>query len=95
MKGTIMSITNAIQSLQKFPKNTFFSSCRVITIKKGEQGYTCEIEVVVEDEEMRRFARTPVIGLWAVEMDVRYHVTSFERKGMREATSLEYDFDKE
>ncbi len=90
-----MSITNVIQALQKFSEKTFFTSCRVITIKKEEQVYRCEIEVVVEDEEMRRFARTPVIGFWEVELDPRYNVSSFERKGMRESTSLEYNFQSE
>lgn len=90
-----MSVANVIQSLQKFSEKTFFTSCRVVTVKKTEEGYKCEIELVWEDEEMRRFARTPVIGLWDVDVDKRYNVSSFTRKGLREATSLEYEFDSE
>lgn len=89
-----MGVPAVIQAVQKFSEKTFPRACNVITVKKEvteeEKGWVAEIEIVVEDEEMRRFARTPVIGLWEVHLDNRYNVASFERKGLREATSLEY-----
>jgi len=90
-----MSVANVIESLQKFSKKTFSTDCKVITVKKTESGWQSEIEIVVEDEEMRRFARTPVIGLWAIELDPRYNVSAFVRKGMREKTALQYDIESE
>jgi len=86
-----MAIAAVIQALQKFSEKTFSKPCTIITVKKVEKGWLSEIEIVAEDEEMRRYARTPVVGLWEVRLDPQYNVTGFERKGLREVTALNYE----
>lgn len=79
-----------IQALQKFSEKIFLKPCRVLTVKRDDEGWLSEIEVIIEDEEMRRYARSPIIGLWRIHLDNRYEVTSFEKVASREATALDY-----
>lgn len=87
----VATVTNAVQ---KFSKETFSKPCRIISVKKNDNEWLSEMEMIVEDEEMRRYARSPVIGLWEVHLDNRYNVISFEQKGTREATALHYEMDE-
>lgn len=40
---------------------------------------------------MRKYARSPITGLWEVRLDGKCNVTSFDRKGLKEATALHYE----
>jgi len=86
-----MKVNAVIESVQKFSTKTFSKPCKVITVKKEEEGWVSLMEIVVEDEEMRKYARTPIVGLWEVRIDNGNNVTSFERKGLREVTSFKYE----
>jgi len=83
-----MAVAAVIQAVQKFSESTFSKQCNVITVKKEEEGWLAEMEIIVEDEEMRKYARTPILGRWEVNLDKGNNVTSFERKGLREVTAL-------
>ncbi len=90
-----MGITSVIQAVQKFSEKTFSKPCEVITVFQKNGGWEAEMEMVVEDLEMRRFGRSPVMGLWTVELDTKYNVTTFKRRGLKDAMALSYDFEEE
>jgi len=83
-----MEVNVVIEAVQNFSTKTFSKPCKVITVKKDEEEWVSLMEMIVEDEEMRRYGRTPIVGLWEVRLDNDNNVTSFERKGLREVTSL-------
>lgn len=89
-----MGVAAVTKAVQKFSTETFSKPCRVITVKKDGDEWLSEIEMIVEDEEMRRYARSPVIGLWELRLDNRYNVLSFEQKGARETTALHYELEE-
>lgn len=58
--------------------------------KEGEE-WLVLMEMVVADEEMRKYARTPIVGLWEIHLDSEFNITSFERRGLRKNTDLCYE----
>lgn len=90
-----MGITSVIQAVQKFSDKTFSKPCEVITVKQKDEGWQAEMEMIVEDLEMRRFGRSPIMGLWNIELDNKYNVTNFERKGLKDSMALEYDLEED
>ncbi|MCF7740934.1 MAG: gas vesicle protein [Candidatus Marinimicrobia bacterium] len=86
-----MGIESVIKAVQNFSKKNFSKPCKVITVKKEDENWIAHMEIVVEDEDMRKYARTPIIGLWEVRLDNDQNITSFERIGLKEATDLNYE----
>lgn len=85
-----MGVVAVTEAIQKFSEKIFFKPCRVLAVKRNEDGWLAEIEIIMEDERMRRYARSPIIGLWRIHLDKRYNVMSFEKIASREATALDY-----
>jgi hypothetical protein len=84
----IESITKAVES---FATKTFTKPCRVISVKKEGEEWLAFIEMIVADEEMRKYARTPIVGLWEIRLDSEFNITSFERRGLKKITDLGYE----
>lgn len=89
------SIQDAIAAVEKFSEEHFASECEVITVKKKGDQWFALMERVAEDEIMRRYGHTPVIGLWEVQLDTDYNIIAFERRGLRGTTDLKYEVDVE
>lgn len=86
-----MGIESVIKAVESFATQTFAKPGRVISVKKEGQEWLALMEMVVEDEEMRKYARTPIVGLWEIRLDGKYNVASYERKGLKKATALHYE----
>ncbi|MBU0490191.1 MAG: gas vesicle protein GvpR [Bacteroidetes bacterium] len=86
-----MAIESVIKVVESFSTKTFSKPCKVITVKKEGEDWLALMEMVVEDEEMRKYARSPITGLWEVRLDSKCNVTSFQRKGLKEATAMHYE----
>ena len=86
-----MGIESIIKAVESFSTQTFAKPCRVISVKKDGEEWLALMEMVVADEEMRKYARSPITGLWEIRLDSKCNVTSFERKGLKEATALHYE----
>lgn len=90
-----MEIDSISKAVKNFSKKNFSKPCKVITVKKEDENWIAHMEIVVEDEDMRKYARTPIIGLWEVRLDSDQNITSFERIRLKEATDLHYGEEKE
>jgi len=86
-----MGIESAIKAVESFSIKTFAKPCKVITVKKEGEGWLVLMEMVVADEEMRRYARTPIVGLWEIKLDSDCNINSFERRGLKESSGLSYE----
>jgi len=88
-----MGIESIIKAAESFATKTFAKPSRLISVKKEGEEWLVLVETVVEDEEMRKYARMAIIGLWEIHLDSESNVTFFERKGLKNATALHYDFE--
>jgi len=86
-----MGIESIIKAVESFATQTFAKPCRVISVKKEGEEWLARMEMVVADEEMRKHARTPIVGLWEIRLDSEFNITSFERRGLKKTTDLDYE----
>lgn len=90
-----MSIEIIVKAIEVFTKKNFTRQCNLISLKKDNDQWIALVETTVEDEEMRKYALTPIIGLWEIRLDNEFNITSFERQGLRKFTDLSYNEEKE
>ncbi|TCO77909.1 gas vesicle protein GvpO [Marinisporobacter balticus] len=84
-----MSINVAIEELKNFFYDLFDRDSRITSIMPSEDGYDAELEIVQEDEYMRKRGRKDIIAVYEAKMDNNFKVISYNRKELKERGSIE------
>jgi hypothetical protein len=72
----------------EFIKENFNVSGKVIELKKKDEKWISYFEVIEEDEYVRKFGKTDIVGLYEVELDDDGQVMGFRQVHRRERTDL-------
>jgi len=88
-----MSAAKATESARRFFEEVLRKSARVIQVDRAEQGqgWCAVVEAVEESDFMRRYGRGDVLGLYQVNLDQDFQVTSYSRRGLKERSAVTSD----
>jgi hypothetical protein len=84
-----MQIDKVIKQVQLFFQNNLGKTGDVIGAQKTDDGWTAEIEVIEDEEYLKRHARNGIIALYEVKLTADFEVFHYERKSLRERGKFE------
>jgi len=78
-----MSVEKATQAVCDFSRKVLNKPCQLVSVKKKNQNWLAEIEVVEEDQYMIKRGRDETVALYEVELNETFGVISYNRMGLR------------
>lgn len=85
-----MSIQDVMSITKNFFENVMHKPGQIIGVCKTGEGWTVEIEVIEEDEYMRRHGRNELLGIYEIELDEKPEIICYKRVKLRERGKLEF-----
>lgn len=79
-----MQIDKVVKEVKLFFQNNFGKIGDVIGVQKVEDGWTAEIEVIEDEEYLKKHARNGIIALYEIKLTANFEVIHYERKSLRE-----------
>jgi hypothetical protein len=82
---------NFIQTKKKvleFIKDNFSVSGKIIELKKKDDKWVSYFELIEEDDYVRKFGKTDLVGLYEVELNDEGEVLGYKRILIRERTDI-------
>lgn len=79
-----MEIDRVLRQVEIFFKNTLKKNGEVIGAVKTDDGWRAQIEVLEDEDYMRKHARHGLIALYDVRLTNDLEVIHYERKSLRE-----------
>jgi hypothetical protein len=82
---------NFIQTKKKvieFIKENFSVSGKIIELKKKDDKWISYFELIEEDDYVRKFGKTDLVGLYEVELNDEGEVLGYKRILIRERTDI-------
>ena len=88
-----MSAVKATEAASRFFEDVLQKTARVIEVDRAEEGdgWWALLEAVEESEFMRKYGRGDMLGLYEVNLDKAFQVTSYSRRGLKERTAVTSD----
>ncbi|PKR79145.1 gas vesicle protein GvpR [Halalkalibacillus sediminis] len=90
-----MNVTEIMSSIKEFFAEHVSPVHKITSINNRGKYWEAGVEVIEEKEYMRKYGRDQIIGEYVVRLNDNNEVTSFERKGLRQRTSVELQKDEE
>lgn len=77
-----------VESLAAFTEEILHKPCWVRAVTEMGDGWQAVVEVIEEDEYMRRRGRKDLIGVYEIILNNNYVVSSYKRKELRERGTI-------
>jgi hypothetical protein len=85
-----MSVVKATQATVRFFEEVLKKTAHVVEMDYAEDknGWWALVEAIEESAYMRKYARGDTVGLYEVNLDEDFQVTSYSRRGLKERTAV-------
>lgn len=72
----------------EFIKENFKNNGKIIELKKEEDKWLTNVEIIEEADYVRRLGKTDIIGLYEIEVSLSGEILGFKRILLRERSQL-------
>lgn len=79
-----MQIDQAIKQVKVFFQNNLGKTGDIIGAQKTDDGWLAEIEIIEDEEYLKKHGRNGIIALYEVKLTDDLEVIHYERKSLRE-----------
>ena len=81
-------LENVISKTLLFLKALYNREAYVTGVCPQDDGWLINVEIIEEDEYMRKRGRREIVGIYGVQMDRNFNVISFKRQGLKERGTI-------
>ncbi|MEW5867378.1 MAG: gas vesicle protein GvpO [Bacillota bacterium] len=78
-----MDVEKCLTVAQDFVRRNIGELWKIIGVTPREDGWTVKVEIIEEDEYMRRHGRDELLAEYDVDVDQHFEIVSYRRTGFR------------